>query len=63
MRQTIEALAPALAGGSAALPDGVGTPADLLDAVALGIDMFDCVLPTRNGRPRPFASRAGGRSA
>ena len=29
---------------------GVGTPADLLEAVARGIDMFDCVLPTRNGR-------------
>jgi len=29
---------------------GVGTPADILDAVALGIDMFDCVLPTRNAR-------------
>lgn len=29
---------------------GVGTPEDLLDAVARGIDMFDCVLPTRLGR-------------
>jgi len=29
---------------------GVGTPADLLEAVARGVDMFDCVLPTRNGR-------------
>jgi queuine tRNA-ribosyltransferase len=29
---------------------GVGTPADLLKTIALGIDMFDCVLPTRNGR-------------
>jgi queuine tRNA-ribosyltransferase len=29
---------------------GVGTPDDLLQAVARGIDMFDCVLPTRNGR-------------
>jgi queuine tRNA-ribosyltransferase len=29
---------------------GVGTPADILLAVARGIDMFDCVLPTRNGR-------------
>ncbi len=29
---------------------GVGTPHDLLEAVARGIDMFDCVLPTRNGR-------------
>ncbi|HZH68524.1 MAG TPA: tRNA guanosine(34) transglycosylase Tgt [Chitinophagales bacterium] len=29
---------------------GVGTPANLLECIALGIDMFDCVLPTRNGR-------------
>ncbi|MCH7520501.1 MAG: tRNA guanosine(34) transglycosylase Tgt [Candidatus Marinimicrobia bacterium] len=29
---------------------GVGTPADLVRAVALGMDMFDCVLPTRNAR-------------
>ena len=29
---------------------GVGTPANILESIALGIDMFDCVLPTRNGR-------------
>jgi queuine tRNA-ribosyltransferase len=29
---------------------GVGTPIDLLRAVGSGVDMFDCVLPTRNGR-------------
>ena len=29
---------------------GVGRPQDILEAVACGIDMFDCVLPTRNGR-------------
>ncbi len=29
---------------------GVGTPQDLLESIARGIDMFDCVLPTRNGR-------------
>jgi queuine tRNA-ribosyltransferase len=29
---------------------GVGTPDDLLEAIARGVDMFDCVLPTRNGR-------------
>jgi queuine tRNA-ribosyltransferase len=29
---------------------GVGTPADIIAAVKAGIDMFDCVLPTRNGR-------------
>jgi queuine tRNA-ribosyltransferase len=29
---------------------GVGTPEDMLEAVARGVDMFDCVMPTRNGR-------------
>jgi len=29
---------------------GVGTPEDILDATMLGIDLFDCVLPTRNAR-------------
>jgi queuine tRNA-ribosyltransferase len=29
---------------------GVGTPANLLEAIERGIDMFDCVMPTRNGR-------------
>ncbi len=29
---------------------GVGTPADLLESVRRGIDMFDCVMPTRNAR-------------
>ena len=37
---------------------GVGTPEDLLEAVSHGIDMFDCVLPTRNGRTgSAFTSR------
>lgn len=29
---------------------GVGTPANLLEAISMGVDMFDCVMPTRNGR-------------
>lgn len=29
---------------------GVGTPVNLLECIALGIDMFDCVMPTRNAR-------------
>lgn len=37
---------------------GVGTPQDLMEAVARGVDMFDCVLPTRNGRTgQAFTSR------
>ena len=38
---------------------GVGTPENLLDAIARGIDMFDCVLPTRNGRHGVAFTRFG----
>ena len=38
---------------------GVGTPEDLLEAVARGIDMFDCVMPTRNGRHGVAFTRRG----
>jgi queuine tRNA-ribosyltransferase len=38
---------------------GVGTPHDLIEAVARGIDMFDCVLPTRNGRHGMAFTRYG----
>ncbi len=38
---------------------GVGTPANLLECIALGIDMFDCVIPTRNGRNGMLFTRQG----
>jgi queuine tRNA-ribosyltransferase len=38
---------------------GVGTPEDLIEAVAHGVDMFDCVLPTRNGRTGQAFTSAG----
>jgi queuine tRNA-ribosyltransferase len=38
---------------------GVGTPEDLLNGVARGVDMFDCVLPTRNARNGQLFTRAG----
>jgi queuine tRNA-ribosyltransferase len=38
---------------------GVGTPEDLLDAVDAGIDMFDCVMPTRNARNGSLFTSAG----
>jgi queuine tRNA-ribosyltransferase len=38
---------------------GVGTPEDLVDAVARGIDMFDCVMPTRNARNGWLFTRFG----
>ncbi len=50
MLNVVAASAPLLPAGRPRYLMGVGTPADVLDAVARGIDMFDCVLPTRNGR-------------
>lgn len=38
---------------------GVGTPADLLESVARGVDMFDCVMPTRNARNGMLFTRNG----
>jgi queuine tRNA-ribosyltransferase len=38
---------------------GVGTPADLVEAIARGIDMFDCVLPTRIARNGSILTRSG----
>ena len=38
---------------------GVGTPEDLLEAVARGVDMFDCVMPTRSGRHGQAFTRFG----
>lgn len=50
MYDTVELLAPRLPRESPRYLMGVGTPEDLLESVARGVDMFDCVLPTRNGR-------------
>ncbi len=38
---------------------GVGTPANILECIALGIDMFDCVMPTRNARNGMLFTRNG----
>jgi queuine tRNA-ribosyltransferase len=38
---------------------GVGTPANILECIALGIDMFDCVMPTRNARNGMLFTTAG----
>jgi queuine tRNA-ribosyltransferase len=50
MLRTIAEVAPMLPADRPRYLMGVGTPEDLIEAVARGIDMFDCVLPTRNGR-------------
>jgi queuine tRNA-ribosyltransferase len=50
MLKIVAETAPALPAERPRYLMGVGTPGDLLEAVARGIDMFDCVMPTRNGR-------------
>jgi queuine tRNA-ribosyltransferase len=50
MLAMIEAVAPELPTDRPRYLMGVGTPEDILEAVLRGIDMFDCVMPTRNGR-------------
>jgi queuine tRNA-ribosyltransferase len=50
MQEVIEDIAPRMPADRPRYLMGVGKPEDLIDAVARGIDMFDCVLPTRNGR-------------
>ena len=50
MRELTEAVARALPADRPRYLMGVGKPEDLVEAVARGVDMFDCVLPTRNAR-------------
>jgi queuine tRNA-ribosyltransferase len=58
MMEVIEEVAPRLPADKPRYLMGVGTPEDLIEAVARGVDMFDCVLPTRNGRNgQAFTSR------
>jgi len=59
MRRMIDETAPALPLDRPRYLMGVGTPEDILEAVARGIDMFDCVLPTRNGRHGVAFTRHG----
>jgi queuine tRNA-ribosyltransferase len=50
MLATLETTAPRLPADKPRYLMGVGTPIDLIESVARGIDMFDCVIPTRSGR-------------
>jgi queuine tRNA-ribosyltransferase len=50
MYEVLEFLAPQMPADAPRYLMGVGTPEDLVEAVYRGIDMFDCVMPTRNGR-------------
>jgi queuine tRNA-ribosyltransferase len=58
MLEVVEEIAPRMPADKPRYLMGVGTPKDLIEAVARGVDMFDCVLPTRNGRTgQAFTSR------
>ncbi|GLI33781.1 queuine tRNA-ribosyltransferase [Desulforhabdus amnigena] len=50
MLEVLETMAPRLPASHPRYLMGVGTPEDLVEGVRLGVDMFDCVMPTRNAR-------------
>ncbi len=59
MYEMIEASVPLLPGDQPRYLMGVGTPEDLVEGVERGIDMFDCVMPTRNARNGTFFTSFG----
>lgn len=59
MLAVLDALAQALPPGAPRYLMGVGTPCDILEAVARGVDLFDCVIPTRHGRNGGAFTEAG----
>ncbi len=59
MLATVETAAPQLPADRARYFMGIGDPAGVLDVIARGIDMFDCVLPTRLGRTATAFTRRG----
>jgi queuine tRNA-ribosyltransferase len=58
-RRVVEWCAPALPDAAPRYLMGVGTPSDIAHAVAQGVDLFDCVLPSRNGRHGQIFTRGG----
>mgnify|MGYP000450997793 CR=1 FL=1 len=59
MLRILDHLAPQMPQGKPRYLMGVGTPEDLVDAVLRGVDMFDCVMPTRNARNGWLFTRNG----
>lgn len=59
MFQTLDATVPHLPGHTPRYLMGVGKPPDIVGAVVRGIDLFDCVLPTRSGRTAQAFTRRG----
>lgn len=61
MHATLEVVVPRLPAGRPRYLMGVGTPQDLVQGVLRGVDLFDCVLPTRLGRNDAVFTRSGAR--
>jgi queuine tRNA-ribosyltransferase len=59
MRRIVAHTPHRLPGGKPRYLMGVGTPEDLVEGVAAGVDMFDCVMPTRNARNGHLFTRFG----
>jgi len=59
MMRILAHTAPKMPAGKLRYLMGVGTPEDLIEAIGVGIDMFDCVLPTRNARNGWLFTRYG----
>ncbi|EMJ40342.1 tRNA-guanine transglycosylase [Helicobacter pylori GAMchJs117Ai] len=59
MLETIAHTAPLLPKDKPRYLMGVGTPENILDAISLGVDMFDCVMPTRNARNATLFTHSG----
>ncbi|MFT6400130.1 MAG: queuine tRNA-ribosyltransferase [Bradymonadia bacterium] len=59
MYDTVEAVTPSMPKDRPRYLMGVGRPADILEGIARGIDMFDCVMPTRNARNGQVFTRDG----
>jgi queuine tRNA-ribosyltransferase len=59
MYRTVELTAPLLPEHQPRYLMGVGTPLDLIESVARGVDLFDCVMPTRNARNGQLFTREG----
>ena len=59
MKAVLDGVAPQLPAGKPRYLMGVGFPRDIVEAVRAGMDMFDCVMPTRNGR-NAYAFTSGG---
>jgi queuine tRNA-ribosyltransferase len=57
--RVLEALEPAMPADKPRYLMGVGTPEDIVEAVCRGVDMFDCVMPTRNARNGHLFTSAG----